>query len=121
MTYPLLLRLYNRFHCSFRQRLYQQWNKGKVMNSIDPPVDCAYDSQAFNLLNAHHHDLDHALVGGQTMGLLRTRINVANGRTVKAILQEEFPPLDQDSGKADNLVTSLFRSVQWHTCRPTSS
>ena len=38
-------------------------------------------------------------------------INVAKGRTVKAILQDEFPPLDRDGGKADKLV--LFRTMEY--------
>ena len=38
-------------------------------------------------------------------------INVAKGRTVKNILQDEFPPLDRDGGKADKLVS--FRTMAY--------
>ena len=78
--------------------------KGKSVDSIDPPEGVTYNS--FNLLTAH---LFHALAGGQSMGLLG--INVAKGRTVKDILQDEFPPLDQDGGKVDRLVS--FRTMAY--------
>jgi hypothetical protein len=71
---------------------------------IDFPEGCTFG--LMNLLTAH---LFHALAGSQSMGLLE--INVSKGRTIGAILADEFPPLDQDGGRADKLVS--FKTIAY--------
>ena len=78
-------------------------NGGTVVG-IDFPAGVTFG--VMNLLTAH---LFHALAGSQSMGLLE--VNVSKGRTISTILADEFPPLDQDGGSADKLVS--FRTIAY--------
>lgn len=77
---------------------------GKTVVGIDFPEGVTFGS--LNVLTAH---LFHALAGSQSMGILE--INVSKGRTISAILADEFPALAQDGGSADKLVS--FRTIAY--------
>jgi hypothetical protein len=77
---------------------------GKILDGIDIPDGCKFDH--VNLRTAH---IFHALNGCQSMREVLT-VSASKGRTIKTILEAEFPMVE---GTIDKLVPQAFKTMAY--------